>query len=156
MRTIARRWWPSVGGDRDWERVNDITWHRHDQFPRLLRMLVRTAPQGGISYVGTAVIEDLVYQAEDRNEFGWVVPLILSARLDQAQTFELLTGVVPRLLNLIDARTSFAGILSATQIAWLLDDDSDRWTTEGTPTAHGDDVRVIPGDSEWERLYYGR
>jgi len=153
LRTIARRSWPADGGSYDWHRVYNMT-RRLDLVSGLIREMVRTAPDGGWAYVGTWIVEDMSMNAkfENHGTQRQVLELVLKAKLTGNELFGVLSGVYPHYLEGFGARERLVGILPPAQLAWLL--DRTEGTNGGYAVAEGDGVRILPGPSEWERLYY--
>lgn len=155
LRAIAERWWPSRGDDEAYDAVSRIVEARHDLVPELLRALVETAPGGGLPFIGTTLIEDLIMQTEfDGLPSHRVVDLLLAADLDAKVVFGILSGVYAELLAEIDADARLRGVLSPEQMAWLLNSEApERLSNRGVTVADGDGVRFEPGETEWMRLY---
>jgi len=147
LRTIARRWWPSHGGDYAWNRVEDLTYRRLDLVPALIRSLVDTAPEGAITYVGTAIVEDLVIDHPQRGEF--VLDLVLKAGLSREELFEVLGGCFPSYLEKLGVPTRLVSVFSPDQIEWLMNGDTLR-LDGGRALPEGDKVRVDVRKTAWQ------
>jgi hypothetical protein len=155
LSATAQRWWPSQGNDEAYDVVSRIVQYRHDLVPDLIRALVDTAPGGGLPFIGTSLIEDLVMQTEfDGLPTHRVVDLLLAADLDARVVFGILSGVYAELLAEINAAVRLRGVLPPEQIAWLLNSEApERLSNRGVTVADGDGVRFEPGETEWMRLY---
>lgn len=129
---------------------------RLDLVAALIREMVHTAPEGGWAYVGTWIVEDMAFNFEYLKRGGQekVLELILKAKLTRDELFGVLSGVYPDYLEGFGARERLVGILSSAQITWLL--DRNEGTNGGYAVAKGDGVRILPGPSDWERLYADR
>lgn len=146
IRSIARRWWPSRGGDYDWERV-DRLYQRPDIVPDLIRNLVETAPLGAITYVGTAVVEDMAMDYEGREHLA--LELVLKAGLSREQLFEVLGGCYSYYLERLGVPDRLARLFSPAQIAWLMNEDTLR-LPQGRALLDGDGVRIEPDQTPWQ------
>ena len=147
LRSIARRWWPSHGGDYDWERVERL-YQRPDIVPDLIRNLVETAPQGAITDVGTAIVEDIALDYEGREHVA--LDLVLKAGLSRDQLFEVLGGCYSHYLENLGVPDRLAGLFSPAQIAWLMNEDTLR-LPRGRALLDGDGVRVDPHETPWQK-----
>ena len=147
LTTIARRWWSSRGGDYAWNRVWDMTLHRRDLMPALINSLVETAPEGAITYVGTAIVEDLMMDHPDRGDF--ILDLVLRARLSREELFEVLAGCYPHYLEALGVPTRLASVFSSDQIAWLTNGDTLR-LDGGRALPEGDNVWIDPRKTPWQ------
>jgi hypothetical protein len=155
LSATAERWWPSQGDDEAYDAVSQILQDRHDLVPGLIRALVDAAPGGGLPFIGTSLIEDLVMQTEfDGLPTHRVLDLLLAADLDARVVFGILSGVYAELLAEINADARLRGVLPPEQIAWLLNPEApERLSNRGVTVADGDGVRFEPGETEWMRLY---
>ncbi|SIO21796.1 hypothetical protein [Agromyces cerinus] len=107
LRTIARRWWRSDGGDRDWDRVQFILEQRHDLVPGLINALAFTAPEGELSQLGPSIIEQLELlrvHSLRRSRPPRTMQLLREARLTQEQQDEILSGAYPEYLERMNAQ----------------------------------------------------
>lgn len=155
LRTIARRWWGAGGGTRDWDRVYDLVRFRHDLVPSLIRELVRTGPQAGDRYVGTAIVEELADAPDFDGRPQRAAELLLAARLTNEELFGVLSGVTVNHLERMRARERLSSRLSTEQLDWLLDPTAKhRWANDGTMVADGDSIRFKAGPTEWMELYW--
>jgi hypothetical protein len=112
-------------------------YQRPDIAPDLIRNLVETAPLGAISYVGTAIVEDLALDYKGREHVA--LELVLKAGLSRDQLFEVLGGCYPHYLEDLGVPARLAGFFSPAQIAWLMNADTPR-LPHGRALPNGDEV----------------
>lgn len=126
LRTIARRWWRAEGGDYDWDRVDRILTGRHDLIPRLLRALVETAPEGGLKYLGPAIIEtlEILVDLGFRRGPSRTLQMVMAADLRKDQLIEVLSGAYSSYLVAMNISDVLSDVLSAEELTWLLDDSA--------------------------------
>jgi hypothetical protein len=121
--SIAKDWWKAVQSE-DWdatESVQELVDHHPDQIPALLTALVATAPPEGPHYVGTSILEDVYYGARHRELSNSALKYVSRAKLTNAETMALLSGVYPDMLEEWGIREQMSSLLTAQQIDWLTD-----------------------------------
>ncbi len=90
-----------------------------------IRALIEQVPEGrSVSYIGTAVFEDLLHWSERTGEPNRAVEYLLRAARSTDQLFLVLAGVYPHLLARMRIEALAPRTLSEAQVAWLLDDDA--------------------------------
>jgi hypothetical protein len=131
--TIARAWWER---DRDaFDVVYDLTTYHSEAAGAVIRMLAETAPDGALSYIGVAILEDLSMDADYENGPDTTLDRLFDARLEPAVMFEILAGPYPEFLEKWDVRERFLDIFTPAQMDALYD-----WPT------HRDHRLVLDGE----------
>lgn len=148
LNTLAEAWWASDGGDDAFDQVDAILHRGRAQVPALIRAAADTAPDDRLPYVGTALIEDLVFECEYSGDPGRAGSILREVDFDAATLFRVLSGMFAEPLKVLDPRASFGDLLSEEQLTWLLDDTAPRrWDATVTPHIDGAGIRYVPTES---------
>jgi len=116
---LARAWWQH---DLDaFNHVCDLMTFHPKAAGAYIRVLAETAPDGALSYIGVAVLEDLSMDAEYEKRPDIAIDLLIEARLEPAVAFEILSGPYPHYLEKWEVRERFAHIFTPLQIDALYD-----------------------------------
>jgi hypothetical protein len=160
LRDLAAGWWLGPSDDLDdegpWEAVDALVQADSDALPAVIRALADTAPEGGLSYIGVSVVEDLEILAEVQHRPSRTVAHLTAAGLSREELFEILSGPWTHYLVDLDVRSAFAGIFSERQFAWLLDDAApSRRDPEVRTLPDGEGLRQSRGSTEFSRWLLG-
>lgn len=127
LERLASEWWLTqrreyVGDDDDaFDQVFEMILNDSTELSRLLQALVRTAPEGAISYVGVAILEDLTDQADFAGRPDRAIDALLAAELNAAEMFEVLSGPYPNYLARWRVQDRLADVFTSNHLAALFD-----------------------------------
>jgi hypothetical protein len=153
---LAQRYWIEPGGEDAWAEVMDHASERSADFPRLIVALVETVPpHDSIATIGTGAIETAHYAGATGAE---IVEILLATGLNADTITRILAGVWPHVLDRIGMREHLKGVVSPSQIVWLLDSpelsysgDTGAWDRDGIHYNHVTHVEVDEAARELKR-----
>jgi len=127
---LASDWWTIQSGDHSVhddfidgadDEVNQLIDDGSEEVPALIGALASIAPDGALSYIGVAILEDLAMAADFNGRVDTTIDMLVLAGLDRPIAYEILAGPYPDFLERWRVRDRFGEVFTAVQLDALYD-----------------------------------